>query len=64
MPRYPVIMEVKEINEQLPPACPVHKVGDKLVINNGCIEGRLCLPVITQQISRLYGLVNGCHRPI
>ena len=59
MPRYPVTMEVKETNDQLPPACPVHKVGDKLVINNGCIEGKLCLPVMTQQISRLYGLVNG-----
>ena len=59
MPRYPVTMEVKEINDQLPPACPVHKIGDKLVINNGCIEGKICLPVMTQQISRLYGLVNG-----
>lgn len=35
MPRYPVTMEVKEIREELPPMCPVHKVGDKIVIDNG-----------------------------
>ena len=59
MPRYPVVMEVKEIREDLPPPCPVHKVGDKIVINNGCVEGRICLPVLSQQVARLYGLVNG-----
>ena len=59
MPRYPVIMEVKEINEQLPPRCPVQKVGDKAVINNGCLEGKICLSVLSQQFVRLYGLVNG-----
>ena len=59
MPRYPVTMEVKEIHEQLPPVCPVHKVGDRIVINNGCLEGKICLPVLSQQIARLYGLVNG-----
>ncbi len=59
MPRYPVVMEVKEINAKLPPACPVHKVGDKIVINNGCLEGKICLPVLSQQVARLYGLVNG-----
>lgn len=59
MPRYPVTMVVKEIREELPPLCPVQKVGDKIVINNGCLEGKVCLPVLTQQISRLYGLVNG-----
>ncbi len=59
MPRYPVTMEVKEISEQLPPMCPVQKVGDRIIINNGCLEGRICLPVLSQQIARLYGLVNG-----
>lgn len=59
MPRYPVVMEVKEIKAEFPPACPVHKVGDKIVIDNGCVEGRICLPVLVQQVSRLYGLVNG-----
>ncbi len=59
MPRYPVTMEVKEISEEFPPACPVQKVGDKIVINNGCLEGNICLPVLSQQIARLYGLVNG-----
>ena len=38
MPRYPVIMDVKEIRQELPPICPVHKVGDKIIINNGCPE--------------------------
>src|SRR3990170_3001639 len=52
-------MEVKEISEQLPPMCPVQKVGDRIIINNGCLEGRICLPVLSQQIARLYGLVNG-----
>ncbi len=59
MPRYPVTMEVKEIREEVPPACPVQKVGDRIVINNGCLEGKLCLPVLSQQVARLYGLVNG-----
>lgn len=59
MPRYPVTMEVKEIRDQPPPMCPVHKVGDKIVIDNGCLEGKICLPVLSQQIARLYGLVNG-----
>ena len=63
MPRYPVVMEVVSIDPTLPPACPVHKVGDKLVINNGCIEGRLCLPVLTQRAAFLYGLVNGMPWP-
>ena len=59
MPRYPLTMEVKEIREDLPPMCPVHKVGDRIVINNGCLEGKICLPVLSQQVARLYGLVNG-----
>lgn len=59
MPRYPVTMEVKEINAELQPLCPVHKVGDKITISNGCLEGKICLPVLTQQMARLYGLVNG-----
>ena len=63
MPRYPVIMEVVEIKEDLPPPCPVHKVGDKIVIDNGCVEGRICLPVLGQQVARLYGLVNGMSAP-
>jgi len=59
MPRYPIIMEVKEIKADLPPMCPVHKVGDKISINNGTVEGRICLGVLTQQLARLYGLANG-----
>ena len=59
MPRYPVTMEVKQIREELTPLCPVHKVGDRVVINNGCLEGKVCLPVLSQQVARLYGLVNG-----
>jgi len=59
MPRYPVIMEVTEINEELPPPCPVHSVGDRIVIDNGCLEGKICLPVLAQQVARLYGLANG-----
>ena len=59
MPRYPVTMEVKEIKNDLPPICPVQKVGEKIVINNGCLEGKICLPVLCQQAARLYGLVNG-----
>lgn len=59
MPRYPVTMEVKEIRGELPPPCPIHKVGDRIVINNGCLEGKICLPVLSQQVARLYGLVNG-----
>lgn len=59
MPRYPVTMEVKEIRKELPPMCPVHKVGDKIIINNGCLEGKICLPALSQQTARLYGLVNG-----
>ena len=47
MPRYPVTMEVKEIIADLPPWCPVHKVGDKIVITNGCVEGKICLPVLS-----------------
>ncbi len=59
MPRYPVTMEVTEIRGELLPPCPVHKVGDRIVINNGCLEGKICLPVLSQQVARLYGLVNG-----
>jgi len=59
MPRYPVVMEVKQVREDLPPSCPVHKVGDRIVINNGCLEGKICIPVLCQQSARLYGLVNG-----
>lgn len=59
MPRYPVVMEVKEIKPDSPPACPVHKVGDRIVIHNGCLEGKVCFPVLSQQVARLYGLVNG-----
>ena len=47
MPRYPVTMEVKEIREELLPMCPVHKVRDRIVINNGCLEGKICLPVLS-----------------
>ena len=63
MPRYPVTMEVKEIKGEYPPTCPVHKVGDRIVINNGCLEGKLCFPVFSQQMARLYGLVNGMPAP-
>lgn len=63
MPRYPVTMEVKKIDVDRPPACPVHMVGDKVVINNGCLEGKICLPVLSQQAARLYGLVNGMSSP-
>jgi len=59
MPRYPIVMEVKEIKTDLPPMCPVHKVGDKVAINNGTVEGKICLGVLTQQFARLYGLANG-----
>ena len=59
MPRYPIIVEVKEIRTDLPPMCPVHKLGDKITINNGTVEGKVCLGVLTQQIARLYGLANG-----
>lgn len=59
MPRYPVVMEVKEIREDLPPKCPVHKMGDKITINNGYLEGSICLPVLAQQMARLYALSNG-----
>ena len=59
MPRYPVTMEVKEIRDKPSPMCPVQKVGDRIVINNGCLEGKICLPVLSQQVARLYGLVNG-----
>ena len=59
MPRYPITMEVKEIREELLPMCPVHKTGDRIVINNGCLEGKICLVVLSQQAARLYGLVNG-----
>lgn len=63
MPRYPVTMTVKEIKAELAPPCPVHKVGDKITINNGCLEGKICLPVLAQQAARLYGLVNGMSAP-
>ena len=63
MPRYPVVMEVMEISTEYPPGCPVHKVGDKIVINNGCLEGKVCFPVLSQQVARLYGLVNGMPSP-
>ena len=59
MPRYPVTMVVKEIKPELPPHCPVHQVGDKIVIDNGCVDGRICLPVLAQNLPRIYGLVNG-----
>ena len=59
MARYPVTMAVKEISAEFPPPCPVHKVGDKLVINNASVEGKICLGVLTQQLARLYGLANG-----
>ncbi len=59
MPRYPVIMEVKEIHAELPPPCPVHQVGDKIAVSNARVEGKICLAVLTQQIARLYGLANG-----
>ncbi len=59
MPRYPVTMVVKEIRADLSPACPVQKVGDKIAINNGCLEGKICLPVLAQQMARLYALANG-----
>ena len=59
MPRYPITMEVKEMKKGLPPSCPVHKLGDRIVINNGCLEGKICFPVLSQQAARLYGLVNG-----
>ncbi|MFH1381413.1 MAG: hypothetical protein ABIH70_00780 [Chloroflexota bacterium] len=63
MPRYPVVMEVKEVKEELPPPCPVHKVGDKLTINNTDVEGKICLGVLAQSIARLYGLANGMPAP-
>lgn len=63
MPRYPVTVTVKEIKNDPPPRCPVHKVGDKIVINNGCIEGKMCLPVMAMRVARLYGLCNGMPGP-
>lgn len=59
MPRYPIVMEVKEIRAELPPPCPIHKAGDQMTISNGCLDGRLCLPVAAQQMARLYALANG-----
>ena len=59
MPRYPVVMEVKEIKSEFPPPCPVHKVGDKFSINNATTEGRLCLGVLLSQMPRLWALANG-----
>lgn len=59
MPRYPVVMEVKEIRKEFPPPCPVHKVGDRITVNNGCVEGKICLPVLAQYMARIYALSNG-----
>ena len=59
MPRYPITMEVKEIREELPPMCPVHNVGDVIVVNNGCLEWKICLLVFSHGAARLYGLVKG-----
>jgi hypothetical protein len=33
--RYPVTFEVKEIRG----TCPLHQVGDRVTIFNGCLEG-------------------------
>ncbi|MBI2908138.1 MAG: TIGR04076 family protein [Chloroflexi bacterium] len=63
MPRYPVTVTVKEIKEELPPDCPVHEVGDQLIINNGCIEGKMCLPVLAMRLPRFYGLCYGMPGP-
>lgn len=63
MPRYPMVMEVVEVKGDLPPRCPVHVVGDRIVINNGCIEGKMCLPVMAQYVARIYGLCNGMPGP-
>ena len=59
MPRYPVTVVVKEVRSEPAPPCPIHKVGDSITINNGTVEGKICLPVLTQLISRLYGLAWG-----
>ena len=59
MPKYPVVMEVKEIRPDLPPPCPVHKVGDKFMINNATCEGKICHGVLMQQATRLWALANG-----
>jgi uncharacterized repeat protein (TIGR04076 family) len=57
--RYPVVMEVKEISADLPPPCPVHKIGDKSSVHNAKCDGTLCLGVLTRQYMRLGALANG-----
>ncbi len=59
MPRYPVVMEVVQIKEDLPPPCPVHEVGDRITVDNGCVEGKICLPVLAQHMARIYAVTNG-----
>lgn len=63
MARYPVVMEVKQVRPEFPPPCPVHKVGDRITVNNGTVEGKICFGILTQQIYRLYGLANGMISP-
>lgn len=63
MPRYPIVVEVVELPPDLPPPCPIHSLGDRLTINNSCIEGKMCLSVMAQQMARLYALANGLPAP-
>lgn len=59
MPRYPVTVTVVEMREDLPFECPVQKLGDTLTVNNGTVEGKICMYTLTQQMARIYGLVQG-----
>ncbi len=60
MPRYPVTITVTEMrHDKYPPKCPVHEVGDTVTINNGLVEGKMCLYVLAAHMPRIYGLVNG-----
>jgi uncharacterized repeat protein (TIGR04076 family) len=60
MPRYPITITVTEMHhDKYPPKCPVHELGDTFTVNNGCVEGKMCLPALAQHIARIYGLCNG-----
>ncbi|MBI4188192.1 MAG: hypothetical protein HY529_03185 [Chloroflexi bacterium] len=52
-------MEAKEIRSDLPPPCPVHKVGDNFVVNNVTCEGKIYHGVLVKQATRLRALTNG-----
>jgi uncharacterized repeat protein (TIGR04076 family) len=59
MPRYPVTVKVVEMRDDLDFECPVQSIGDTLTVNNGTFEGKICMYTLAQQISRIYGLVQG-----